>query len=76
MLNLYSKFKDWCLLHRIPIIAVPIALFLILATALFFIWGSVVGVNFGKILTSGTAVLVYAVFGTVLIAVLLRKFVK
>ena len=57
-------------------LTVPAAILLILATALFFIWGSVVGVNFGRILTSGTAVLVYVVTGTVVLAVVLRRILK
>lgn len=58
--SLYSKFKVWCAYHNIPTILLPIILISVLAFTALAVGGTIAGWNIVGILTSPTAILVYA----------------
>lgn len=68
--SLCSKIKQFCIVHGIPTIVFPIAALLIIATLALIVGGSAVGWNIAAALTSSTAILVYAVLGVLLIALI------
>lgn len=62
----YSKFKDWCASKGIPVFALPLSVFVLVAVVFVILFGILSGWNFYEILTSSTAMLVY--FITILAA--------
>lgn len=68
--SLYSKFKDWCELKKIPPLLFPIIILIIIVGILALIYAKLKGIDIGKALTSKGALLVYLVAGIVGIAAL------
>lgn len=66
--NLYSNFKEFCALHRIPTIVFPILALLVIACIVLAIGGAALGWDIAGALTSSAAILIYSVFTVLLIS--------
>lgn len=72
----YSKFKFWCNSKHIPVILFPSLILLIIGGGLILLGGYLAGWDIIGGITSDTAVLVYAVIITIIIAIIGISFFK
>ena len=59
--SLYSKFKQWCKIHSIPLIVFPILALILIALTALVIGGTIAGWDIAGFLQSPTAVLIYVI---------------
>ena len=72
----YSKFKFWCKSKHIPVILFPSLILLIVGGGLILLGGYLAGWDIIGGITSDTAILVYAVVITIIIAIIGILFFK
>ena len=72
----YSKFKFWCKSKHIPVILFPLLILLIVGGGLILLGGYLAGWDIIGGITSDTAILVYAVVITIIIAIIGILFFK
>ena len=73
-ISLYSKFKTWCLYHRVPVILFPILAILVLAISALLIGGSIAGWDIVGFLTSPTGVLMYVILFLIIVVYIYYRF--
>ena len=66
----YSKFKFWCKSKHIPVILFPLLILLIIGGGLILLGGYLAGWDIIGGITSDTAILVYAIVITIIIAII------
>ena len=72
----YSKFKFWCKSKHIPVILFPLLILLIVGGGLILLGGYLAGWDIIGGITSDTAILVYAIVITIIIAIIGILFFK
>lgn len=72
----YSKFKFWCKSKHIPVILFPLLILLIVGGGLILLGGYLAGWDIIGGITSDTAILVYVVVITIIIAIIGMLFFK
>ena len=72
----YSKFKFWCKSKHIPVILFPLLILLIIGGGLILLGGYLAGWDIIGGITSDTAILVYIVAITIIIAIIGILFFK
>ena len=65
----YSKFKFWCKSKHIPVILFPLLILLIIGGGLILLGGYLAGWDIIGGITSDTAILVYVIVITIIIAI-------
>ena len=65
--SLFSKFKVWCAVNDVPVIAFPIACFVLFAVAAVLIGGAIVGWDIVGFLTSSTGLLIITISALVIL---------
>ena len=66
----YSKFKFWCKSKHIPVILFPLLILVIIGGCLTLLGGYLAGWDIVGGLTSDTAILIYAIVITIIIAII------
>lgn len=74
-ISLYSKFKMWCLVHRVPVLLIPGILIAVCAIAAFLVGGVVVGWDIKAALTSPTSILAYVIISFAILGALYYFFI-
>ena len=72
----YSKFKFWCKSKHIPVILFPLLILLIVGGGLILLGGYLAGWDIIGGITSDTAILVYVIVITIIIAIIGILFFK
>lgn len=74
--SLSSKYREFCAAHNLPTIALPIAIFIVLATVMLVIGGTLAGWDIWGGLSSKTAILVYFLIVTAVVILLVNTWRK